>query len=156
MKVVVVVDLNVSPPLSIVRSLARRSSSPSRQSSYRSSSTSIRTTRVSTDTSTSHSPGRPLTPQREHLAGNALPILLVLLLLTFKVTRTQSIEDHILISALRQCWTVSSCQTPPIVIDYNYSSTFMGNFSRDKYLQFILLIMILIKSNKNITYINKK
>jgi len=38
-------------------------------------------------------------------------LILILLLLTFNVTKTQSIKDHTFIAALRQCWTVSSCQT---------------------------------------------
>jgi len=41
--------------------------------------------------------------------------LLLLLLLTFYVTRIQSIKDGTLITVLRQCWTVFSCQTPPLI-----------------------------------------
>jgi len=40
---------------------------------------------------------------------------IILLLLTINVTRKQSIKDHTLITALRQGWTVCSCQTPPLI-----------------------------------------
>jgi len=36
--------------------------------------------------------------------------------LTFNVTRTQSIKDHTLMTALRQCWTVTSCQTTLLIL----------------------------------------
>jgi len=42
--------------------------------------------------------------------------VLLLLLLMFNVTRMQSIKNHTLITTLRQCWTVSSCQTPPLIL----------------------------------------
>jgi len=39
----------------------------------------------------------------------------LLLLQTFNITKMQSINYHTLITALRHCWTVSSCQTPPLI-----------------------------------------
>jgi len=47
-----------------------------------------------------------------------LLLLLLLLLLTFNVTGTQSIKDHTLVTALRQCWTVSQ---------WSNSSTYLNN-----------------------------
>jgi len=38
----------------------------------------------------------------------------LLLLITTNVTRTQFIKYQTLFTALRQCWTVSSFQTPPL------------------------------------------
>jgi len=42
--------------------------------------------------------------------------------LTFNITRTQPIKDKTLITALRQCFTVSSYQTPPLISRLRASS----------------------------------
>jgi len=58
-----------------------------------------------------------------HFRGKSLyHVFLLLLLLTFNVMRTQSKKDHTLFTALRQCYTVSSCQTPPLISIMSTSS----------------------------------
>jgi len=50
----------------------------------------------------------------------------------FNVPRTQSVKDHTFITALRQCWTVPSCQTPPLIsilsILLDQTKSFHDNF----------------------------
>jgi len=54
--------------------------------------------------------------QFTHLLHELLLLLLLPVILTFNVTRMYSIKDPILITARRLCWTVFSCQTPPVIL----------------------------------------
>jgi len=62
--------------------------------------------------------------------------------LMFNVTRMQSIKDHTLITALRQCWTVSSCRSPPFIliisIIFDYPNLFMPTFTHTRSTSFKL------------------
>jgi len=58
--------------------------------------------------------------------------------LTSRLTRTQSMKDHTLITALRQCSTISSCQTPPLIsiasIIFDQTKLFHVNLHTGRYL----------------------
>jgi len=47
------------------------------------------------------------------------------ILLTIEIKGKQPIKEHILITALKQCWMVSSCQTPPLYEYYRILRDFL-------------------------------
>jgi len=61
----------------------------------------------------------PLDPNQYQWCQTSNDFLL-LILLTFNVTRTQSIKNHTLNTTLRQCWTVAGCK--PLLLSRLWAS----------------------------------